>query len=122
MRRQMVTTMYNNACHLFSAEAPSAVHANNRTERGMLTLFVFIDITHMGDNCSNLFYAFNAKRNELSGTVTPQFVAQDVQKLIVHLDESSINGAVLYWHALLYRHIIRLILVFTHTHRQIHVS
>ena len=36
---------------LFSAEASSAVHANNRTERGMLTLFVFfIDISHMGDN------------------------------------------------------------------------
>ena len=57
---------------LFSAETPSAVHANNRTERGMLTLFVFFHRyqPYMSDNYSRSvekeLILLLQKRNELS--------------------------------------------------------
>ena len=64
---------------LFSAETPSTVHANNRTERGMLTLFVWVffslDISNMGYNyrksVQKRFMRVAQKRNELSDVLTP---------------------------------------------------
>lgn len=64
---------------LFSAETPSAVYANNRTERGMLTFVCLgvlsLDISNMGytyrKSVQKRFMHVAQKWNVLSDALTP---------------------------------------------------